>query len=268
MALSDHRTTFSRMSLQDRAVELRRLHDDPELLVLVNVWDVASARVVADLPGCAAIATASYAIAGAYGYGDGEQIPRELMIAAIARIAAAVTLPVTADLEAGYGDVDATVRAAIGAGAVGANLEDAMRPLDESVRAVEVAVRAGAAEGVPFVLNARTDVFFEPDGRSPAECVDEAVRRGRAYLDAGATCVFVPGELDAATAAALVTGIGIRKVSVLAYPGGASPAEFAAAGVTRISYGPWPQFAALNALGDVGSTLLAGQPLPDGIRPM
>ncbi|MDT4892890.1 MAG: hypothetical protein QOE97_1925 [Pseudonocardiales bacterium] len=254
------------MSLRDEADELRRLHDDLELLVLVNVWDAASARVIAALPGCRAIATASHAIAAAHGYDDGEQIPRELMIAAIARIAAAVAIPVTADLEAGYGDVDATVRAAIGAGAVGANLEDAMRPFDDSVRAVEAAVAAGAAEGIPFVLNARTDVYFEPGGRAPRECIDEAIRRGRAFLDAGAACVFVPGRLDASTAAALVDGIGLRKVSVLAVPGGATPAEFAAAGVARVSFGPWPHLAALSALGDVGTALLAGQPLPDGIR--
>lgn len=254
------------MSLRDEADELRRLHDDPELLVLVNVWDAASARVIAALPGCRAIATASHAIAAAHGYDDGEQIPRELMIAAIARIAAAVAIPVTADLEAGYGDVDATVRAAIGAGAVGANLEDAMRPFDDSVRAVEAAVAAGAAEGIPFVLNARTDVYLEPGGRAPHECIDEAIRRGGAFLDAGAACVFVPGRLDAATAAALVDGIGLRKVSVLAVPGGATPAEFAAAGVARVSFGPWPHLAALSALGDVGTALLAGQPLPDGIR--
>src|SRR5437899_1231946 len=117
------------MTPADRAAELRRLHDDPELLVLVNVWDVSSARVVAGLPGCRAIATASHAIADAHGYPDGEQIPLDLMIAAIARIAAAVDLPVSADLEAGYADVETTVRRAIGAGAVGRNPEDQMRPL-------------------------------------------------------------------------------------------------------------------------------------------
>jgi len=140
---------------EDAAI-LRRLHDDPELLILVNVWDVASARVVAEQPGCRAIATASYSIAAAHGYADGEHIPVELMIATIERIAAAVPLPVTADLEAGYGDVAGTVRRAIDAGAVGGNLEDAMRPLPEAVAAVEATVRAGEAAGVPFVLNART----------------------------------------------------------------------------------------------------------------
>jgi 2-methylisocitrate lyase-like PEP mutase family enzyme len=256
------------MTAADLAAELRRLHEAPEPLILLNVWDVASARVVAGLPGCTAIATASHSIAAAYGYDDGEQIPLDLMIEAISRITAAVDLPVSADLEAGYGDPEATVRRAIGAGAVGGNLEDAMRPLGEAVAAVEAAVRAGAAEGVPFVLNARTDVFIATGDRGPDEVVAEAVRRGRAYLDAGATCVFVPARLDAGTAARLVDGIGIRKVSVIAVPGGATAAEFAAVGVARVSYGPWIQRVALTAVADLGAELLAGGPLPAGVRPL
>jgi 2-methylisocitrate lyase-like PEP mutase family enzyme len=256
------------MPAADLAVELRRLHDAPEPLILVNVWDVASARVVAGLPGCTALATASHSIAAAHGYEDGEQIPLDLMIDAIARIAAAVDLPVSADLEAGYGDPETTVRRAIGAGAVGGNLEDALRPLDEAVAAVEAAVRAGEAEGVPFVLNARTDVFLEPGDRGPDESVAEAVRRGRAFLAAGAACVFIPARLDAETAGRLVEGIGLRKVSVIAVPGGASAAEFAAVGVARISFGPWAQRVALTALADVGAELLAGGPLPAGVRPL
>jgi 2-methylisocitrate lyase-like PEP mutase family enzyme len=249
-----------------RAAELRRLHDDPDVLVLVNVWDAASARAVADLPGCRAIATASHAIANSFGYEDGQNIPLDLMIDAVARIAAAVQLPVSADLEAGYGDPGETIRRAIGAGAVGANLEDAMVPLPQAVAAVEAAVGAADAEGVAFVLNARTDVYLRPGGLDPRQQLDEAVRRGRAFLAAGASCVFVPGRLDAATATALVEGIGLRKVSVLAAPGGASPAEFAAAGVARISYGPWPHRAALTALTELGTALFSGAELPATIR--
>lgn len=140
------------MTLSAKAAELLRLHLDPELLVLVNVWDAASAKIVAGLPGCRAIATASHSIAAAHGYPDGEQIPLDEMITATAQIAAAVNLPVTADLEAGYGDAGTTVRRAIGAGVVGGNIEDQMRPLADAVAAVSAAVRAGQAEGVPFVL--------------------------------------------------------------------------------------------------------------------
>lgn len=253
-------------SVRRRADELRRLHDDPEVLVLVNVWDAASARVVAGLSGCRAIATASHAIASVHGFPDGEQIPLELMLAAVARIVDAVELPVTADLERGFGDAGDTVRRAIGIGAVGANLEDAMSPLDDAVRTVTAAVLAAEAEGVGFVLNARTDAYLRPEGRTPQQCFEVAVERGRTFLDAGAACVFVPGRLDAVTATALVEAIGLRKVSVLATPGGASPAEFAAAGVARISFGPWPHRVALTALADTGAALLAGDPLPTGIE--
>lgn len=254
------------MDLRAAAQELRRLHDDPDVLVLVNVWDAASARAVAALPGCRAIASASHAIANSFGYEDGQRIPVDLMIEAVGRIVTAVDLPVTADLEAGYGDPHDTVRRAIDVGVVGANLEDAMAPFDESVRAVQAAVAAGEAAGIPFVLNARTDVYLQPHGRSPQEQLAEAIRRGRAYLDAGAACVFVPGRLAAQTAAALVDGIGVRKVSVLATSGGATPEEFAAAGVARISYGPWPHRAALTALADLGAALFSGAALPSDIK--
>jgi 2-methylisocitrate lyase-like PEP mutase family enzyme len=254
------------MTLAAKAAALHRLHADPEPLVLVNVWDVISARVVAGLPGCRAIATASHSIAAAYGFPDDEQIPVDLMIDAIARIAAAVDLPVTADLEAGYGDVAATVRRAIQAGAVGGNIEDKMQPLDQAVAAVAAAVRAGDAEGVPFVLNARTDAYLLARDRSPDAMLAEAVTRGRAFLDAGAACVFVPGRLDAPTIGRLVEGIGDRKVSVLAVPGTPPLAELASLGVARVSYGPFTQRVALTALADVGADLLAGGALPAATR--
>jgi 2-methylisocitrate lyase-like PEP mutase family enzyme len=253
----------------ERANELRRLHDDPDLLILVNIWDVASARLVADLPGCRAIATASHAIAAAHGYPDGEAIPLDLMLTAIERIAAAVDLPVTADLEAGYGDAATTVRRAIAAGAVGGNLEDQMRPLEEAVAEVAGAVGAGAAEGVPFVVNARTDAYVRAGDRDPAAVLDDAVERGRAFLDAGAACVFVPGARDAETIGRLVERIGDRKVSVLAMPGSPSLSELRDLGVARVSYGPFPHWAALTTLVELGADLLAGTgAIPDGTRPL
>jgi 2-methylisocitrate lyase-like PEP mutase family enzyme len=175
------------MTPSAKAARLLQLHLDPELLVLVNVWDVISARVVAGLPGCTALATASHSIAASQGYPDGEQIPLDEMIAAVGRIAAAVHLPVSADLEAGYGNAGETVRRAIGAGAVGGNIEDQMRPLEDAVAAVSAAVKAGEAEGVPFVLNARTDAFMLAAGRDPASVLGDAIERGRAFLEAGAS---------------------------------------------------------------------------------
>ena len=196
------------MTTAERAAELLRLHTDPELLVVVNVWDVISAKVVADVPGDEALATASHSIAAALGYPDGEQIPRDLMIDMVGRIAAAVDLPVTADLEAGYGDAGETARRAIGVGIVGANLEDQMKPLPDAVAAVAAAVAAGEAGGVPFVLNARTDAFLRAGDRDRKDVLADAIERGRAFLDAGASCVFVPGLLDEPTVTALVEGIG------------------------------------------------------------
>lgn len=250
------------MGSVEQANELRALHEASELLVLVNVWDVISARTVAELPGCRAIATASHSIAEAHGFDDGENIPRDLMLAAIQRIAAAVDLPVTADLEAGYGDVDGTIRAAIAAGAVGANLEDEMRPMAESVAAVREAIAAAAAEGVPFVLNARTDAYLLGEGRDPAEVLSDAIERGQAFLDEGAACVFVPGASDPTVIGQLVDGIGVGKVSLLAHRGGPSMAELARLGVARVSCGPWPQQVAMAALAQVGATLFAGGAFP------
>ena len=256
------------MTLSDKAATFLQLHTDPELLVLVNVWDVASAKVVAESPGCRALATASHSIAASYGYPDGEQIPLDLMIDAIGRIAAAVDLPVSADLEAGYGDVADTVRRAVGVGAVGANLEDAMRPLGESVAAVSAAVKAGEAEGIRFVLNARTDAFLKAGDRDPEAVLADAIERGRAFLDVGAACVFVPGRLDAFTVERLVAGIGERKVSLIGVPGSVPSSDLERLGVARLSFGPWTQRAALTALQDLSAGLLAGGALPEGIRPL
>lgn len=256
------------MTLSDKAAMFLQLHTDPELLVLVNVWDAVSAKVVADSPGCRALATASHSIAASYGYPDGQKIPLDLMIDAIGRIVAAVDLPVSADLESGYDDVADAVRRAIGVGAVGANLEDAMRPLGESVAAVSAAVKAGEAEGIQFVLNARTDAFLKAGDRDPEAVLVEAIERGRAFLDVGAACVFVPGKLDASTVERLVAGIGERKVSLIGVPGSVASSDLQRLGVARLSFGPWSQRAVLTALQDLSGDLLAGGALPEGIRPL
>jgi len=255
------------MSMTDEAAELMRLYIHPQLLILVNVWDVASARVVAGLPGCQAIATASHSIAAGHGYPDGERMPRELMLDMVGRIAAAVDLPVTADLEAGYGDPAGTVRRAIGVGVVGANIEDQMQSLPDAVAAVTAVVEAGQSEGIPFVLNARTDAFLLAADRDHDRVLAEAVRRGRAYLDAGAACVFVPGVADEPTVERLVEGIGERRLSLIASPGSPPLSRLAELGVARVSYGPWPQRVAMAALADTAGGLLGGGSLPFGGDP-
>jgi 2-methylisocitrate lyase-like PEP mutase family enzyme len=254
--------------LAARARTLLDLHTAPEILVLTNVWDVVSAKVVAQTPGVTALATASHAIAATFGYEDGERIPLDLHLDMVGRIAAAVELPVSMDMEAGYGDPGETARRAIALGVVGGNLEDASRPLDESVTAVEAVLAAGRAAGIDFVLNARTDVLLHaaPDAdRSPV--LQEAVRRGRAYLDAGAPVVFVPGVVDREEIAVLVDGLGPGRLSLLAVPR-ATPSvrELQELGVARVSTGPNPQRVALTALQDCVVDLVGGGVLPPGTR--
>ena len=168
-----------------RASNLLALHRAPELLTVVNVWDVISARVVTDVEGTRALATASHSIAASRGYEDGENIPVDEMIAEVGRIAAATHLPVSADLEGGYGNAPETIRKAIGVGIVGANLEDQMKPLAEAAAQVEAVMKAAADEGVPdFVLNARTDAFAKAGDRDPG---GGAGRRDRARQGASST---------------------------------------------------------------------------------
>ncbi|HWM15863.1 MAG TPA: isocitrate lyase/phosphoenolpyruvate mutase family protein [Microbacterium sp.] len=252
---------------QEKAQNLARLHAAPEILRVVNVWDAVSAKTVAALPETKAIATAGHSIAATFGYPDGEKIPREVMLDMVGRIVTAVgDLPVSADLDAGFGDAGETTRRAIGVGVVGANVEDRLRPLAESVAAVEAIIAAGAAEGVPFVLNARTDALVRAGDRPLEESIADAITRGRAYLDAGASLVFVPGALNADITRQLVEGLGERKISVIGAPGALSAAEYEALGVARISYGPMPQRIALTALQDAAADLYRDGVIPAETR--
>ena len=254
--------------LAARARTLLDLHTAPEILVLANVWDVASARVVAGVEGVRALATASHSIAATFGYADGENIPLDLHLDMVGRIAAAMDLPVSMDFEAGYGDAGETALRAIAAGAVGGNLEDAMRPLDDAVAAVEAVLRAGRDAGIDFVLNARTDVMLRlPADADRGAALQEAVRRGRAFLEAGAPVVFVPGVVARDEVEALVEGLGRGRLSVISVPG-ASPSvrELEELGVARVSTGPFTQNVALTALQDAVGELVAGGVLPPGTR--
>lgn len=249
------------MSTIEKASALKALHEAPEILRVVNVWDAISARTVADLPGTRALATAGHSIAASHGYPDGE-IPLDLALAAVARIVEATDLPVTADLDAGFGDPGEAVRRAIGVGVVGANVEDRLVPLAEAAANVESIVRVAEQEGVAFQLNARTDAIVRGGDRPLAESLDDAIERGRAFLDAGASLVFVPGVLDKEATERLVAGLGERRLSVIGLPGALSAAEYESLGVARISYGPLTQRVALRALRD-----LAGDLYADGVIP-
>jgi len=249
-----------------KAAELLRLHTDPELLLLVNVWDAITATVVAGTPGTKALATASHGIAAAHGYPDGEAILRDEMIAAVGLIARTVDIPVSADLEGGYGDPGGTIARAIDVGIVGANLEDQMKPLADSVRAVEAAVAAGEQAGVQFVLNARTDAFLKGGDRDPEDVLADAIERGRAHLAAGASNFFVPGKLDENTVERLVGELGERKVNIIGIPGSIELSAAQRLGVARVSYGPWSQNVALTALADLATAVYGGGGLPAGTR--
>ena len=249
-----------------RATELLRLHREPELLTLVNVWDVASARVVAATPGTRALATASHSIAATFGYDDGEQIPVDLMLEMVGRIVADSDLPVTADLEAGYGDAAETVRRAIGLGVVGANIEDQMKPLPEAAAQVEAIMRVAAEEGVDFVLNARTDAFLLGRDRDPSDVMNDAIERGRAFLDAGAPVVFVPAKLSEDQVATLADAFGPQRLTLIGIPGIPSLARLEELRVARVSYGPMPQRVALTALQELVEEIHRGGEVPSTMR--
>ncbi len=250
------------MSTLTKAEALKALHEAPEILRVVNVWDAISARTVADLPGTRAIATAGHSIAASHGFTDGE-IPFDVALTAVARIVAATDLPVTADLDAGFGDPGESVRRAIGVGVVGANVEDRLVPLTEAVANVEAIVRVAEQEGVPFQLNARTDALVRGGDRPLTQSLDDAVERGRAFLDAGASLVFVPGMLDRESTQRLVAGLGPRRLSVIGVPGALTAAEYEELGVARISYGPLTQRVALRALRDLATDLYGDGVVPE-----
>jgi 2-methylisocitrate lyase-like PEP mutase family enzyme len=257
---------------------LRALHHAADPLVLVNAWDVASARIVESL-GFPAVATTSAGIANAMGYPDGEAIPPALMFECIARIARAVAVPVTADLEAGYGNTiegaEETARQAIACGAAGLNLEDGTANetdplLDAVLQAQRVGAvrRIGAELGAPLVINARTDAFLHAGDMSRDRRMEEALSRGRRYLEAGADCIFVPGRLERDEIARLVRGID-GPINLLATERTPPLAELKALGVKRVSLGSAPmayamarfKAAALEVLNE-GTFDFAGRRIP------
>jgi 2-methylisocitrate lyase-like PEP mutase family enzyme len=242
---------------QHKAENFRALHQAGRPLILFNIWDAGSAKAVAEA-GAPALATGSWSVAAANGFADGELMPLEFALANLRRIVAASELPVTFDLESGYGnsaqDVGRSVAAAIDAGAIGCNLEDSF-PTDGSLRpAAEQASRLAAARataersGIAFFINARTDVFFQRPPQDHDEgMVAQALERARAYADAGADGLFVPGLADEKLIAALVRAAPLP-VNIMAGPATPSFAVLAAAGVARISHGPGPYLSAMKAV--------------------
>lgn len=226
-----------------KAEAFRAMHSGPRLLLLPNAWDAVTARLVVGA-GFAAIATTSGGVAWALGYADGEAAPWDEVVAATARIARAVKVPVTADIETGYGDTPEALARSIGdiiaAGAVGVNLEDGLhtapptlRPVAEAAARIATAREAARAAGVPIVINARTDLYLKNIG-DPATRFDEAVARGRAYLAAGADCVYPIGLRDPDTMGRLARALD-APININVRAGSPSVAELEALGVRRAS---------------------------------
>lgn len=248
---------------REKADRFRARHVEGDILVLPNAWDVASALLL-ERAGFPAVATTSAGIGYTLGYPVGEAMPRQEMVDAVARIAGRLSVPVTADMEAGFGaepeDVAETVRLTVGAGAVGINIEDGSYrtevPLIEMPRAIDrirAAREAADAADVPIVINARTDVFWT-GGDGPA-AFDEAVRRANAYRAAGADCMFVPLANDAELIRRLVAAID-GPLNVMASATTPSVPELAALGVRRVSVGAAMARAAYAALETAAAELI------------
>jgi 2-methylisocitrate lyase-like PEP mutase family enzyme len=250
---------------RSKAQSFRAMHTGGKILILPNAWDVASARVFEEA-GFGAVASTSAGVAFALGYPDGQKITRDEMLSVVARIASRVKVPVTADVEAGYGDrpedVATTARAVLEAGAVGMNLEDAtgdpQNPLfDLKLQLEKIGAVREAAEnvGVPLVLNARTDVYLAQVG-PPERRYDESIRRLSAYREAGADCVFLPGVRDAAIIQRAVNDLKCP-INILVGPGSPTIPQLEKLGVARVSLGSSAMRATLGVLRRVAAELRA-----------
>ncbi|HKF53333.1 MAG TPA: isocitrate lyase/phosphoenolpyruvate mutase family protein [Candidatus Acidoferrales bacterium] len=238
----------------EKAHKLQALHLGPRILVLPNVWDVASARIVEDA-GFPAIATSSAGVANSLGYPDGQKISRDEMLEVVARIARVVSVPVTADMEAGYGktpeDLAQTAVAIVEAGAVGCNIEDCVQegsrelfPIQLQKQKIRAMVDAAKKLGAHLVINARTDIFLEEVG-DPAMRIERTAERLNAYREAGAESLFAPGVKDADTIGKLVRAVK-GPLNILGGAGTPSVAELEKLGVARVSLGSGPMRASMG----------------------
>jgi 2-methylisocitrate lyase-like PEP mutase family enzyme len=246
-----------------KAEELRRLHGGPRMLVLPNTWDAASARVMEGL-GYPAIATTSAGVAFALGYPDGQRVTRDEMLEMVGRIAHAVRVPVTADMESGYGktpkEIAETAKAIVASGAVGLNFEDITGDTPDThvelplqVEKIKTLREVSASLGVSLVINARTDVYLMPIGPE-ATRFERTVERLRAYRAAGADCLFAPGVRDLATIERLVKAVD-APLNVLIQPGSPTIAELEKIGAARASAGSAVMRATLGLARRIGKEL-------------
>lgn len=251
---------------QQYAETFHGLHKKGNPLVLFNAWDVATAKTIAKTS--PAVATSSGAVASALGYTDGEGVPFDMLVGLVSRMTAAVSVPVSIDLEAGYGDTpEAAAKSAakiLQAGVIGINIEDGLSGGNRQLAGPEKhaakikAVRDTAQEfGIRLFINARTDPFLLKFG-SPDECVNEAARRAKDYADAGADGIFVPGLTDLALIEKIVE-LTPLPVNIMVTQGVPEIADLARVGVRRVSLGPWPMMATMRAVEHAAAALAASK---------
>ncbi len=251
---------------KEHAQQFNNLHVRGDPLILFNIWDAGSAKAVAS-SGAKAVATGSWSVAAAHGFNDGEALPLELMLENLERIVASVDLPVTCDVEGGYGsqpaDVAKTITNVITAGASGVNLEDqivggsGLYSVKDQCARVRAARDAAGSAGVPLFINARTDVFLKLDRADyNSEFLKEALHRAEAYTDAGANGFFAPGLSDAGSIEELCRRSPLP-VNVMVLPDMPSFKQLADMGVARISYGPSPYRQVMEALTEAGRAALS-----------
>ncbi len=253
----------------EKAALLRDLHARAEPLVLFNAWDVESARIIESL-GFSAVATSSGGVAQSLGYADGERIERDTMLQAVRRIASAIELPVSADLEAGYAatleELARTTALAIDAGAAGINFEDGthdatgQRPVDEQCARIQTIRQACAKRGVELFINARVDTYLESQHVDRSRERD-AIVRAKAYLDAGADCVYPIMLADESAIARFVQAVQ-APVNILARPGVPPVPALASEGVKRISFGVGPFRLAMAAFRSAAQALREDNAFP------
>jgi 2-methylisocitrate lyase-like PEP mutase family enzyme len=251
------------MNQTEKAKRFAELHIKGEPLVLYNAWDAGSAKTIHDA-GAKAIATSSWSVAAAQGYGDGEAMPIEFAEQIAGRIAATVDIPVTVDFEGGYseddGELAANISRLLDLGVIGINFEDrivkgsGLYSVDRQARRIAAIRKAAEQKGIDLFINARTDVFFE-HGEDAAQAVGEALDRAKAYAAVGASGFFVPGLVGDSLIGPICEGVSLP-VNVMVMDGVPSNARLSELGVARISYGPIPYIRAMKALGQEAKTTM------------
>ncbi len=255
----------------DSAAAFHRLHHGPDILRLANAWDAGSARLIESL-GAKAVATTSAGVAWAHGYPDGDALPLRLLVATVADIARAIRVPLTVDMEGGYGEnpaaVGEAVAAVVDAGGIGINIEDGSSPPDLLCAKIAQAKQAGARLGIDLFVNARTDVYLSSLAPEPAR-VEETLARAKRYREAGADGIFVPGLADPADIKVVAAAIGLP-LNVMAWPGLPAASELARLGARRLSAGSGITEAVWGRAAALARAFLAegrSDPLSEGAMP-